>query len=318
MAIKKETLPNMPNWVKEVPYQIKAIAIKDACAAVQQCKKLYQETKAFHAAKYRSRHDIKQTIFIPKSAMSENGVYHTLLGKLKSYESFPRPKGDCRLTVENGRWFINVPAATDDRAENQGRIVAVDPGVRSFVTFFSPESCGKLGVGDFSRIQRLCSHLDKLISRMSKAPRKQRYKMKKAAKRMRWKIKDLIDELHHKAALFLVNNFDVILIPKFETSEMSKRVNRKIQVKSVRSMLTFAHFRFQEFLKFKAYERGKKVIHVNEAYTSKTCSWNGAVKEIGSAKYIKDGKIVVDRDYNGARGIFLRALRDSAIHSCVA
>ena len=311
-------LLNMPDWVKEVPYQIKAIAIKDACTAVKQCKKRYQQTQQFHEAKYRSRHDPKQTVFIPKSAMSKHGVYYTLLGKLKSYENIPQPKGDCRLTLENGRWFINVPIAMDVRAENQSRIVAVDPGVRSFITFFSPKSCGKLGAGDFSRIQRLCHHLDDLISRMSKAVRQQRYKMKKAAKRMRWKIKDLIDELHHKATLFLVENFDVILIPKFETSEMSKKAQRKIRAKSVRSMLTFAHFRFQEFLKFKASEYGKQVVNVNEAYTSKTCSWNGIIKEIGGAKYIKDENIVVDRDYNGARGIFLRALRDSAIYSCTA
>jgi putative transposase len=318
IAIKTEMLPNMPDWVKEVPYQIKAIAIKDACLAVKQCKRLFQQTQQFHEAKYRHRHDSKQTIFIPKSSMSEHGVYHTILGKLKSYERFSQPKGDCRLTVENGRWFINVPIAMNVRAESQGRIVAVDPGVRSFITFFSPESCGKLGVGDFSRIQRLCCHLDNLISRMSRVSHKQRYKMKKAVKRMRWKIKDLIDELHNKVALFLVENFEVIFIPKFETSDMSKKGHRKIRAKSVRSMLTFAHFRFQEFLKIKACEYGKKVVHINEAYTSKTCSWSGVIKEIGSAKYIKDGNIVVDRDYNGARGIFLRALRDSAFHSCTA
>ena len=130
---------------------------------------------------------------------------------------------------------------------------------------------------------------------------------------MRWRIRDLIDELHHKTALFLVTNFDIIFIPKFETRQMVKKGRRCIRAKSVRSMLTFGHFRFQEFLKAKALEYGKQVININEAYTSKTCSWNGKIKNIGSAKYIKDGNIVVDRDYNGARGILLRALRELAI-----
>ena len=132
--------------------------------------------------------------------------------------------------------------------------------------------------------------------------------MKKAQARMRWKIKDLIDELHHKTALFFVRNFDMILIPKFETSQMSRRLTRKIRAKSVRSMLTFSHFKFQEFLKFKAWEHNKTVLNVNEAYTSKTCSWNGKIKNIGGAKYIRDENVVVDRDYNGARGIFIRGL----------
>ena len=39
-----------------------------------------------------------------------------------------------------------------------------------------------------------------------------------------------------------------------------------------------------------------------------TISWNGKIKKIGGAKFIKDDGVVVDRDYNGARGIFLRGL----------
>jgi hypothetical protein len=45
----------------------------------------------------------------------------------------------------------------------------------------------------------------------------------------------------------------------------------------------------------------------------------GVIKNIGGAKLIKDGNIIVDRYYNGARGIFLRALRDPALTSgCMA
>ncbi|GHT01497.1 hypothetical protein AGMMS50276_29620 [Synergistales bacterium] len=314
MAIKKWLLPSLPEWTKDVPYQIKAIAVKDACQTIMLCKRKFKLTHQWQDASFRTRHDRKQTIFIPKSAINPaHGAYYTLLGDIKTYEPIQAPRGDCRLTLWNNRWFVSVPIATDAKAENQGRTVAIDPGVRTFATFYSSESCGKIGTGDFSRIQRLCYYLDDLISRMSKAAHKQRHKMKKAAERMRWKIRDLIDELHHKTALFFVTNFDVIFIPKFETSQMSKRGYRKIRTKSVRSMLTFAHYRFQEFLKFKASEYGKQVIAANEAYTSKTCSWSGIVKNIGGAKFIKDGDIVVDRDYNGARGIFLRALRDSAL-----
>jgi putative transposase len=81
----------------------------------------------------------------------------------------------------------------------------------------------------------------------------------------------------------------------------------------VRSMLTFAHYRFKQFIKHKAFEFGKVVIDCNEAYTSKTVSWTGEIiKNLGGAKFIKsaDGQ-VMSRDRNGARGIFLRALVDS-------
>jgi putative transposase len=315
ISIKTGILSSLPVWTKEVPFQIKSIAIKDACLAVKAAKKKYKATGKFNEVKYKSRKDRQQTIFIPKSAVkSGKGFYVTLLKTMYSSELFPEAEYDCRMSYSGGRWYLIIPVKTTDMPERQGKAVAVDPGVRTFLTFYSSENCGKLGCGDFSRIQRLCHYADDLLSRISKAKlHRQRHNMRKALDRIRWKIKDLIDELHHKTALFLVSNFSLIIIPRFETSEMTKRAGRKIRSKTVRSMLTFSHYRFQEFLKHKAKEYGSTVIHQDEAYTSKTCSWNGKMKKIGSAKYIKDGNIVVDRDYNGARGIFLRALRDPAM-----
>ena len=54
---------------------------------------------------------------------------------------------------------------------------------------------------------------------------------------------------------------------------------------------------------------GKRLVIVNESYTSKTRSWDGSVKSnLGGSKTICDEDIIVDRDVNGARGIMLRAL----------
>ncbi|WAN69090.1 zinc ribbon domain-containing protein [Moorena producens JHB] len=123
------------------------------------------------------------------------------------------------------------------------------------------------------------------------------------------RVQNLINELHHKAARFLVDNFDVILLPTFETAQMSKKGNRKLRSKTVRNMLSFAHYRFKEFLKHKANETGKTVVDVCEAYTSKTVSWTGEMVNIGGSKIIRskvDGR-AMDRDINGARGILLRS-----------
>jgi len=56
---------------------------------------------------------------------------------------------------------------------------------------------------------------------------------------------------------------------------------------------------------------GKSVLQVNEAYISKTASWTGEMKKVGGAKTITSNGVTVDRDINGARGIFLRALGDN-------
>ncbi|NEQ11740.1 MAG: transposase [Moorea sp. SIO4E2] len=295
-AIKTGILNDLPEWCKAVPYQIKSIGIKDACTAVRESKKKYKKTGQINRVRFRSRKNPVQSCYIPKSAVSEKGVYHTKLGTLTFSESLPDNRGDCRLTSTNGDYYLTVPhQTTQTKADNQGRVVAIDPGVRTFLTFFSENSVGKIGHGDFSRIQRLCTHLDNLLSKISKASRNQKRRMRKAARRIIIRIQNLINELHHKAARFLVDHFDVILLPTFETSEMSKKGKRKIRSKTVRNLLTFSHFRFKEFLKHKASETGKIVVDVCEAYTSKTVSWTGEIVNIGGSKTIRsliDGRVM--------------------------
>ena len=66
------------------------------------------------------------------------------------------------------------------------------------------------------------------------------------------------------------------------------------------------------------------MLDVSEAYTTKTVSWTGELLEgLGSASVVvaQDGERM-DRDYNGARGIYLRALGDipalRALPECAA
>jgi putative transposase len=314
-AIKGNILKSLPEFCASVPYQIKSIAVKDACLAVSNAKAKYKKTLQVQQVKFRSRKNPYQSCYIPKSAVKQIGIYHTILGQLGLAEQLPENFGDCRLVRVHGQHYLCVPSeVSTNQPDNQGRVVALDPGVRTFLTFFSENSVGKIGQSDFSRIQRLCHHLDDLISRFSFVKAPQRRRMKKAADRMRIRIRNLIDELHHKSARFLVDNFDVILLPTFETSNMSGKAERKLSSKTVRNLLSFAHYRFKQFLKHKAKENGKMVVDVCEAYTSKTVSWTGEIRAIGGAKTIRsalDG-LVMDRDVNGARGIFLRALVDTA------
>jgi putative transposase len=320
-AIKTEIIHGLPEWSTDIPYQIKSIAIKDACIAVQNAKKKFKQTGKINKVKFRSRRDKIQSCYIPKSAVTDKGIYHTKLGSIRFTEKLPTKIGDCRLVSHLGITYLSVPHDVPHSiSENQGRVVALDPGVRSFMTLFSETSFGWLGQYDIGRIQRLCYYLDDLISRTYKTNAKKRYRMRKAADKIRFKIKNLVDELHHKIARFLVDNFDIILLPTFETSQMAIKKSRKIRAKSVRQMLTLSHYRFKQFLKHKAFETGKLVLDVNEAYTSKTVSWTGEIiQNLGGRKKIKssDGR-VMDRDLNGGRGIFLRSLVDNpSLFDCI-
>ena len=310
LGIKGGILENLPEWAKEIPYQIKSVAIRDACLAVKAAKTKFKQTGKIQRVEFRSRRDPDQVVFIPKSAVRKGSIYRTLTGELYAGELIEDAGFDCRLVFQSGRYFLAVPKLRAVLVpENQrAGMVALDPGVRTFFTYYCETETGKIGAGDFSGIFRLCYELDNLMSRMSKARCQQKRRIKKAAERIRWKIKDLVSEIHHKAATWLCKTFDVVVIPPFETSQMVS----KLRSKTARSMMTWAHYRFRQILNSTAEIYRCKIVEQCEAYTSKTCSACGTVQNIGSKKTMSCScGAVMDRDINGARGIFLRALGDN-------
>ena len=345
-GVKKDILGKLPAWTKPTPYEVKSNAVRDACLAVSAVKKFNKQLKIDRAkgirlqedyayAHFRSRKNPGQTIFIHASALKHQTPYPTLLGPLKMRGSIPHAHGDAKLTLRHHQYHLSVPfkkmgphisdSNLNAQTPGQARVVALDPGVRNFIAWFSEDGCGKIGELDFGRIQRLCQHQDNLLSHAAQAPSRKRRNMRRAAERMTVRIQNLINELHHKTARYLVDNFDVILLPDFKTSGMVTRGQRRIRSKTVRNLLSFAHHRFRNFLKHKAAENGRTVLIVNEAYTSKTVSWTGEVNhKLGGRKTVTscDGR-GMDRDHNGARGIFLRALGDTPflrqhVSGCIA
>ena len=260
-----------PEW-DSVPYQVKRTAVRDACRAMSNVKIFNLELKSDQTQGkrtnedcaqlgYRSRQNPRQSCYIPDDAVTEHGVYHTILGPLRMAEVIPAGHKECRLVQERGRYW-----------------------------------------------------LDELISRTAKEPnRRKRRQMRSAQARMRQRITNLVDELHWQLARWLTSNYRIILLPTFETHDMTQRAGRRIRSKTARMMLTFRHFEFKQRLQWKAWQRGALLLDVNEAYTSKTRSWDGTVNtKLGGAKAIRDETgFGMDRDVNGARGIFLRALGDS-------
>ncbi len=99
---------------------------------------------------------------------------------------------DSQLVFEDGRYLLCVPYIEKKKTrEPSGRIVALDPGVRDFMTFFSEDSFGWLGNQCINRIQRLCQHCDNLLSRATQKKRPLRRALRKAANRIKVKIRNL-------------------------------------------------------------------------------------------------------------------------------
>lgn len=298
----------------EIPFQIKKIAVEDAFKAFSNGVKKIKKTGEPFKLKFRSRKNPVQSCYIPKSAVKSDGIYSRVLGKMRLTEELPENPMDSRLIFENNQFYLSVPYKSKvSLSESQGRCVALDPGIRTFITGFSETETFEIAKGDFTRITRLCTFIDKLLSKKSKAKAKQRYRLNRALLKLRAKHKALIDELHYKTINFLVKNYDIIILPTFETSSMVSKKNRKLKSKTARLMMNFSFYKFSQRLESVAKRYNRLVVRCSEAYTSKTASWTGEIVNIGSKKTITSNNITVGRDINGARGIFLRALVDNPL-----
>jgi putative transposase len=302
---------DLPEWVKETPCHIRQNAIFDA----------HQAYTASKDCKFRSHKAPRQSIKFNNSNYKQGKWYPKLTKNLSHFSSEPLPDWNDYATqlikVKSKGWFAVF--LTEIKPEVQdldlGNVIALDPGVRTFLTGFDGQKFVEFGSGDIGRINRLCNHLDTLMSKISLSKSKrQRQAMRKAAQTMRIKIRNLIDECHKKVATWLTKEYQIIFLPKFETSEMAKKQKRKIHSKTARMMLTWAHYRFKQVLKNKAELNNCQVIDVTEEFTSKTCGHCGHIhQKLGGNKIFKcpECGYIQGRDKNGAFGIFLKALSDT-------
>jgi len=299
---------DLPEWVKKTPCHIRQNAILEAWEAFGRSPK----------AKFRSIRDPSHTLQF-NAGNYRNGTWYPKLTKGLSFraaEEIPKfcPHGTELMRVKD-RWYAIFPEPVNWQCTLGKGVIALDPGVRTFLTGFDGDSFLELGKGDFGRIVRLCQHLDDLISRMTKVNAKRRRRMRMAAFRMRQRIRNLVDECHRKVAAFLTDHYRLIFLPTFESADMVARARRKIGSKTARALLSWAHYRFKRYLKFQAQKKNVVVVEVSEAYTSKTCTKCGHVHAGLGGRKVFECKVChhrLPRDWNGALGIFLRALRDTA------
>lgn len=320
-------IPKDKQFLLDTPKHVRDTAMADLATAFETN---FVKGSSFDI-KFRRKKDGPQAITIPYDAINE---WNKDPGDMRMYPSYLKNKiafhtrkkdrtpstvrYDCKLILDKlGRFYLSI-ATHEPVCESQagnGTWCSIDPGVRTFLTVYSPTpgQCYKLGDQDISRIYRLCKHMDTLTSKRDKETRKKNKKAKtKALIRMRNRIRNLVDEVHKKTVRFLLSRFQNIVLPPFEVSKMIRSVDRKIQSPTVRKMVCWSHYRFRQHLLFRSkLLQGVSVHILGEEYTSKTCTHCQRVKHTlgGSKTYRCAGcGLVADRDVCGARNILLKNL----------
>lgn len=177
---------DLPEWVKETPCHIRQNAIFDAERAF----------KASSDAKFRSIRDYSFAIKFNDTNFTKGTWYSSLTKGLtfKASEVIPECNQGTQLLYCKGRWFGVFPVPVTLQPTLADGIIALDPGVRTFMTGFDGNKFIEFGGGDMGRIARLCQHLDNLMSRISQATKQRKKRMRQAAHRMRIRIRNLVDE----------------------------------------------------------------------------------------------------------------------------
>ena len=302
-----------PEWVKQLPGHQLQEAVADAVDAYKQAINNGGD------GNFKSCRAYSQVIKF-KVGNYKHGTWYQRTTKNLSFDSKPIVPRSSRygtqLVYQKGKWYGCFPEYVEEKPSLQEKVIALDPGIRTFLTGYDGETVLEVGKKDIGRINRLCSHLDQLMSKISLSlSKRQRYKQRTAANRIREKIRNLIKDLHNKVASFLVNNYKVIFLPTFESSQMVLKQTRRIKSKTARNMLSFSFYKFARHLTQMAKRKNCLVVRCNESYTSKTCPECGTIHEkLGSSKYFKcpNCQYQSGRDLNGARNIMIRALQATA------
>ncbi len=189
---------DLPQWVKDAPKHPKEYAIADAYDAHKRAK------TDGGKAKFKSCRNPKQTIKFHQRNYKKGYWFPSLTKKFEYWATEQLPMTcdySTQVSKDRGRWYACFPVAEEVQASKTDKVIALDPGVRTFLTGYDAENILEYGKADIGRIYRLCSHLDKLIQKISLSKlRKHKRRLSKASQRLRNRIRCLIDECHYQIA----------------------------------------------------------------------------------------------------------------------
>ena len=318
-------------WLQKIPYDTRQLTLKQLASNFKTNFELLKTKQISHFQMgFKSRKNPYQVCFMDKRSLDLKKMRmcktriktpFKIRKRMKKWFLNNKSEGDYIIRREKNRYFLCLPKKKKSLPKSNYNFihqtydrVALDPGVRTFQTFYSGQGiAGKIGDNVCNKIIDLGLLEDKLKSKLKDIKKKRtRYNMKKRCFLLRTKIKNIVNDLHWKTCNYLCTNFKHILLPKFATSNMVRKDiperARVIRSKSVRQMLSLSHYKFKERLKYMGKRMRCKIDIVDESYTTKTCGGCGNLKNMDGLKIYKCTKcnFVLDRDYNGARNIFLK------------
>jgi len=143
-----------------------------------------------------------------------------------------------RLVMFKGKWYlrVSVPIERHVRPPGPKTVVALDPGVRALFDAYDPRgNIFELGADNHTELATRAIRADQIQSKIDRSygpyqdeeerlqMKNRRRNLRKAFRHLHTKNTRCVTDSIHRAALFLLRNYDVIFIPKFSSSQMVRR-----------------------------------------------------------------------------------------------
>jgi putative transposase len=194
------------------------------------------------------------------------------------------------------KWFVSISCDNvikENKFTNTGKECGIDVGIISFATFDN---------GDKISNPRF---FEKEQKELGKKQKKEKWKV---VKRIHERIANKRSDFLHKATNNILNKYDIICIEDIETNKLLKKKWCSKQISDV------AWSMFTNILDYKAGYADKRVVKVNPAYTSQTCSSCGTrtLIELNDRIFDCSCGLVMDRDINAARNILRLGIQSLA------
>ena len=316
---KKNSFYNNRTWLESCPSSIRHGAIFEAKSNLQSCftnKSQGNIDKFTQPYRTKKRERLQGWCYsIEKQYIQKNGdnlqMYHTKLkdmryyGKKQLHKLIPdsKPKMDCKIQRNTyGEYFLVIPYKCVQKKSisiQSVNPVAVDPGVRKFLTTYAPNTKESYMFGNrwSTTLMTNLVHLDSLYSQVAKEKNKTvRNKLQTAIKCKRKRVSNMKSEMRFKCANFLASNYDLVMLPKLDSGNLCIKAQRRLTTKTTRCLMNACHGMFFDTLKDKCWEHGTKFLHVREEYTSQTCPQCGCLNKCDEVYKCKDCSFTHDRD----------------------
>lgn len=313
-------------WEKEK----KCVRLFDQCNRLPDLKKTYPKLKRVYSQVLQNvavRVDLAYQSFFRRIKTGEKPGYPRFKG-FGRYDSFTFPQADDfefngkinlpkiggidwikhrnfegkpkTITIKRlaGKWFVYIvtDAVLKKNFVKTNDIVAIDVGIKTFATLSNGKNIDNPRF--FETKQKELAKKQRRYEKLKK-DKQDTKKTKRAVTKIHEKIRNLRHNFVNQLGNQLVRNYDTIIIEDINANSMIQKRWCSKQI------LDAAWGSFIQTLTHKAECAGRKLIKVNPAYTSQTCSKCGTrtLHELKDRTFNCSCGFSADRDANAAQNI---------------